>query len=154
MELNILKNRKDASNPSPQYHITKQKHKNTPIAEHNYFLWVRTKLQRGQKKIYSIIAYSKKQHPVNCEVTYKRSLQQLVSQLTDNLAWLCPPHGQMTKPWETENAAFSQKNCACNISNSQCFPRPNSHHFIRTKFVLSSPDYSTRRTWNGTNAIF
>ena len=110
--------------------------------------------KEDKKRSILLLNISKKQHPVNCEVTYKRSLQQLVSQLTDNLAWLCPPHGQMTKPWETENAAFSQKNCACNISNSQCFRRPNSHHFIRTKFVLSSPDYSTRRTWNGTNAIF
>jgi len=87
MELNILKNRKDASNPSPQYHTTKQKHKNTPITEHNYFLWVRTKLQRGQKRSpILLLNIAKSNIPVNCKVTYKRSLQQLVSQLTDNLA--------------------------------------------------------------------
>lgn len=78
-----------------------------------------------------------------------------MNQLIDNLAWLCPPHGQMTKPWETENAAFLTTKLYMQYQQLTVLPKIKFPSFYKNKICafFSWLFHMTYMEWNQCNIL-
>ena len=68
---------------------------------------------------------------------------------------MCPPHSQMTKPWETENAAFLTKKLCMQYQQLTVLPKTKFPSFYKNKICafFSWLFHKTYMEWNQCNIL-